>query len=305
MTKTTANEQTILEALADGTFLSVTELFSSGRLPAERSAQGVHETASRLARKGLVDKSRHHNRVFLQITDAGRERVEGVDSEPDLGGAVLMRGVSFRVESVPATPQDRAVLTAVDKTWAKIQEQWLASWEKNPTRAVPGVTFDLTPGRSSSCTSVGWDLRPAVELNLAPDGRVVTGADVLTYLLHQAGHSVIDPAAGQEGRAHSLAYRETAERLGLEVAKDATGYGDTSLAPGTRSRYRAELDALDRALAKWAPAEVARGERSARNGVVLMCSCEPPRKIRLRGNPDTINVSGIRCEICQSEFKLG
>jgi hypothetical protein len=308
----TTNQRALLEALADGAFYSVPELFALDRVPENRSRPGVHETAASLAKKGYVDRSRHHGRVFLQITAAGREWIEYVDSVPDLEGSIMMRSISFRVYSVPATPQDRAVLTAVDKTWAKIQEQWAAHWDTTPPHPVPDVTFDLTPGRSSSCTSVGWDLRPVVELNLQPDGKVMSGADLLAYLLHQAAHSVVASGSAQEGRFHTAAYRDAAKALGLDAARDSYGsYGTTTLATGTRTRYKTEVATLDRTLAKWTPGEVARGDRGSRNGVVLECSCTPetlpdaaswPRKIRLRGNPDTINVNGIRCEFCGQEF---
>lgn len=310
----TVNERSLLEALANGAFYSVPELFTLGRVPGNRSQRGVHVTAAGLARKGYLHRSRHHGRVVLQITKAGREWIDYVDSVPDLEGVIGMRGISFRVYSVPATPQDRAVLTAVDKTWAKIQEQWAAHWETTPPHPVPDVTFDLTPGRSSSCTSVGWDLRPVVELNLQPDGKVMSGADLLAYLLHQAAHSVVASGSAQEGRFHTAAYRDAAKALGLDAVSDSYGsYGTTTLATGTRTRYKTELAGLDRTLAKWTPAEVARGERRSRNGVVLECSCTPetlpdatswPRKIRLRGNPDTINVDGIRCEFCRQPFTL-
>jgi hypothetical protein len=76
MTKITANERAVLEALADGALLSVPELFDLGRIPADRSAQGVHETAAHLARKGLLSKDRYHHRVLLKITPAGHEHLE-------------------------------------------------------------------------------------------------------------------------------------------------------------------------------------------------------------------------------------
>ena len=80
-----------------------------------------------------------------------------------------------------------------------------------------------------------------MEVNLRPDGQTgptLTGAELMTWLMHQAAHGIVGPVTGQEGRYHGPAYRDAAEGLGLEVQKAPTGYGATELAPGTRARYR-------------------------------------------------------------------
>lgn len=74
--KITTNERAVLEALADGDSRSVPDLLDLGRLPRNRSPQGIHESAASLARKGYVQKTRDHQRVFLRITPTGRERLE-------------------------------------------------------------------------------------------------------------------------------------------------------------------------------------------------------------------------------------
>ena len=200
----------------------------------------------------------------------------------------------FGYTLVRVSAEDNAVLRALEKLWSKIREH---------DSRVPVALFDLTPGRSSGCVSVGWDqLSPVIEINLRPEGQNSTGAEVLEFLLHQAAHSIAGPVKSSEGRWHNRAYRDAAESIGLDTAVDATGYGATSLASGTRTRYRNELSALDRALAKWEPTEQVKAERSSRNGVVLQCSCDPPRKIRIRGNPDHLDVTGIRCEHCGQPF---
>lgn len=83
------------------------------------------------------------------------------------------------------------------------------------------------------------------------DGRTLTGPEIFEWLAHLVAHSVVGPVKGQEGRYHGLAYRDATKAIGLDAVRDATGYGDTSLAAGSRTRYRNELAALDRALAKW------------------------------------------------------
>jgi DNA-binding MarR family transcriptional regulator len=74
--KITTNERAVLEALADGDSHSVPDLLDLGRVPANRSPQGIHESAASLARKGYVEKTRDHQRVFLRITSSGHERLE-------------------------------------------------------------------------------------------------------------------------------------------------------------------------------------------------------------------------------------
>jgi hypothetical protein len=196
----------------------------------------------------------------------------------------------------PVSDLDAAVLRGLDKMWAKIQEQ---------NSRIPPAIFSLTSGRSSSCISARWDQpSPVIEVNLQPEGQKLTPADLLEFLLHQAAHSIAGPVRASEGRWHNRPYKEAAEAIGLDTAVDSTGYGATSLASGTRTRYRNEVAALDRALTKWEPAEQAPATHSPRNGVALVCSCVPPRKIRLRGDPEKINITGIRCEICGQPFAV-
>lgn len=194
---------------------------------------------------------------------------------------------------------DGQVYRAILRAWGRLQAE-------DPH--VPDVVVDLTPGRASSCTSVGWaDETRILEVNLRPDGQTgptLTGAELMTWLMHQAAHGIVGPVTGQEGRYHGPAYRDAAEGLGLEVQKAPTGYGATELAPGTRARYRPEIAVLDRALGSWSPTDQVKASRDSRNGVVLACSCVPPRKIRMRGQPGKIDVTGIRCETCGEPFTV-
>ena len=49
---------------------------------------------------------------------------------------------------------------------------------------MPEVVLDITPGRSSSCTSVGWLEVPVIELNLKEGDRTATGSEVLSFSVH-------------------------------------------------------------------------------------------------------------------------
>jgi hypothetical protein len=212
----------------------------------------------------------------------------------------------YRAIIRPVSEADRHVLEAVDRVWSKIQEQ---------APAVPNVIFDLTPGRSSGCSDVGWDQpHPVISINLRPDGprrRTSTGPEILQGLLHQAAHAIVyEPGkiAPTEGRYHSREYKEAAERLGLDVepsdpvGKAASGWSVTTLARGTLSRYRSEVDRLSRALAKWEPTAQQKTQqpRESRTQVAVHCSCTPPRKIR--AGQKVLDKGGIRCEVCGELF---
>jgi len=211
-----------------------------------------------------------------------------------------------RLKIVPVTAEDDAVLRAIERAWAKVRVDHAR---------VPAAVFEIGPGRESSCISVGWDqLYPVIQVNLMPDGRKAKGSQLLERLLHQAAHALtFEPGrpVSSEGRWHGQSFRAAAESLGLaaEPVSDrskvtGSGWSETSLERGTVTYYRPEVDSLDRALARWEPNRVPKAERAdSRNGVVLACSCAPPRKIRLRGSPDSVNVTGIRCEICGKHFE--
>lgn len=207
---------------------------------------------------------------------------------------------------VPVTAEDDAILRALERTWEKVRVQ---------DDRIPNVVFEIAPGRESTCTSVGFDqVWPVIQLNLMRDGRKVTGAELLQTLLHQAAHALIyEPGKVRpsEGRYHPRAYRDAGVGLGLDVeasdpvTKAGDGWRQTALARGTLTRYRPEVDRLNRALDHWTATEQPKTERTgSRNGVMLMCSCLPPRKIRIRGNPENIDVSRIRCEICGELFAV-
>lgn len=187
--------------------------------------------------------------------------------------------------------RDEQVSRALAHVWERIRAE---------DSRVPEITVDLTPGRSSSCGSVGWDDAPVVELNLQRDGQNLTGPEILAYLLHTASHGAVGTTGASEGRWHSEAYRDTATKLGLDVEFGGKGIGwnKTGLARGTLTRYRAEVDQLDRAMATWEPLSIRQGSRGP---VKMTCSCAPPRVLRTSGG--TAAGPGIRCEACGQLFK--
>jgi hypothetical protein len=215
--------------------------------------------------------------------------------------AELAMSRGFRLVRVPGmTAEDLAVVRALDRTWARIRDL---------DHRVPQAVIEIGPGRESSCVSVGWD-QPTIVLqfNLMPSGQKIDASGLLARLLHQAAHGVaFDPLLppSTEGRYHSAAYARAAESLGLDVERSGqrlagTGYSETSLAPGTRTRYRTELAALERALAKWEPTEQVKATRDSRNPVPFICSCDPPRRLRM--NQAQADLGPVTCSICGEPF---
>jgi hypothetical protein len=186
--------------------------------------------------------------------------------------------------------RDEQVARALGRLWERIRAA---------DSRVPEITVDLTPSRSSSCSSVGWDSEPVVGLNLQHHGENLSARQILGYLLHTAAHGAVGTAGASEGRFHSEAYRDAAAALGLDVEFGGRGIGwdKSSLARGTLTRYRAELDQLDRAMASWEPVSIRKGSRGP---VKMTCPCDPPRI--LRTSAGTAAGPGIRCEACGELF---
>jgi hypothetical protein len=129
----------------------------------------------------------------------------------------------------------------------------------------------------------------------------------LAWLLHQAAHAITGPSTSAEGRYHNRDYRDAAELLGLDAAipsgeTTGSGWSHTSLARGTLGRYRPEIDALDRALRSWRPTAQIKATRASRNLQAAVCTCSPPRRIRVSGR--NLAVGDIVCSVCCNPFAL-
>ena len=202
-----------------------------------------------------------------------------------------VHGIAYRL--VPVTEEDAAVLRAVDLAWARIQQA---------DERVPPIVAELTPGRHSSCTSPGWapGQTALIAVNLMPDGRKLTGAALMGWLLHQAAHSQALPTAASEGRWHSYSYAKAAESLGLDVQSGPNGFSVTTLRKDAATSYRIEIAALDKVLKAWTPTPQVKAERTSRNGVAATCQCSPARKIRV--SEKTFDLGEILCSICRKPF---
>jgi len=205
---------------------------------------------------------------------------------------------------------DDAVTSALDAAWAKIQAL---------EPGVPNAIWYFTSGRSSSCATGPWNSSGASDLLLRlnlkrghrPEGRNLTGKELLAQLAHWAAHAgtrKISP--GAEGRYHSREFGEVAERLGLQI-KQASGLGwpprmeggSEVLTTQAVTEFKNEIRALDKALAEWEalPEEAATAKR-VRGPVAIACQCDPPRL--LRATTGIALGAGIRCEQCDQLFRI-
>jgi hypothetical protein len=199
--------------------------------------------------------------------------------------AVSPRGYAIKI--APMTADAEAILRALNRMWAAIREQ---------DSRVPAVVFSLA-GRTSSCNSVAWDLQPVVELSL----RDADARDILETLLHQAAHAVSRESTGSEGRYHDQRFAEAARGIGLKVStirRAGLGYQPEGLARGTLARYQEQGRDLAKALNDWHPAEPPRS--SSRTYLLLTCSCDPPRKMRM--SPGVAERGPVVCSVCGQEF---
>ena len=182
----------------------------------------------------------------------------------------------IKTKIVSMADVDRDVLAALNYVWERIRQ-------RDP-RVLP-VVFSLQPRRPSWCNTVEWDTPGAVPVlivNLADGDRIVSGTELMTWLLHMAAHSVPGGTSqSAEGRFHPVAFRDAAESIGLTAerglstmepgdAKHALGYARISL--DKPAPYRAAINRLDKALAAW-DGQIVR--HASRGPVSLACKCTP------------------------------
>jgi hypothetical protein len=211
--------------------------------------------------------------------------------------------------------RDAAIKAAMDRVWDSIRRE---------DSRVPGVSWYLTSGRGSSCSTVSFaEPEPVIRVNLMTDGRNLTGHEVLLNLLHLGAHAIAGfgvngvwhPVTAQEGRYHPEPFAVAAARLGLDAEKSGdtkhggTGWSIVSLSVDADRRYRAEIRALDKAMADW-HAE-GRVRKQTRGALDLVCACTPATLPGARTYPRVIRASSlialagkIQCGYCGSEFSI-
>lgn len=166
------------------------------------------------------------------------------------------------------------------------------------------------------------------ELFVGGEGLVQGAESVLETLLHEAAHGVADVRrikdTSRQGRYHNARYKVLGEELGLTITQHPQiGWSLTQLAPGTVDEYADELEELAAALVAYRYAEGqipagdpgdadgaagdagggeagAGGGRRPKNGLVLVCGCPKPRKIR--ASAAVVDAGPILCGVCAQEF---
>jgi hypothetical protein len=210
--------------------------------------------------------------------------------------------------------RDAAIVAALDRTWEAIRRE---------DSRVPGVSWYLTSGRGSWCTTVSFaEPEPVLRVNLMRDGRTdgrnLTGHELLLNLLHLGAHAIAGfdpdgtwhPVTSQEGRYHPEPFAVAAAKLGLDAMKSGgTGWSDVSLSVDADRRYRTEVRALDKAMADWHPEAAAR--KQSRGALDLVCACTPATLPGAKTYPRVVRASSlialgpdIICTACGQPFRI-
>lgn len=168
--------------------------------------------------------------------------------------------------------RDTEVMEALDTAWTRVRTE-------APMGEIPAADFYLTEGHSTWCATATWAEPVVLRINLQHEGRNRSGEDVMESLLHLGAHAMSTGGgkspSQSEGRYHSAEFRDAAKVLGLDaerVAGKGFGFGEVSMARGTKTRYRSEIAKLDRALARWEAVPV---RAQSRAPIPLVCNCTP------------------------------
>ena len=219
---------------------------------------------------------------------------------------------------------DAEVMEALDTAWTRIRAE-------APLGSIPAADFYLTEGRSTWCPTATWAEPVVLRINLMHEGQNRTGEDVMESLLHLGAHAMSrgsrSPTQG-EGRYHSAEFRDAAKVLGLDAERvegKGFGFGEVTMARGTKTRFKSEIAKLDRALSRWEAVPIRAKNRAP---IPLVCRCTPetilaglarrglPRDTGL-GKHGTKGIAapkriiapsgvaargGLRCDDCGAEF---
>ncbi|MGY2090467.1 hypothetical protein [Nocardia gipuzkoensis] len=219
-----------------------------------------------------------------------------------------------------------SVVTAIESTWAAIRAT-------NPD--MPDVVVTVAAGSIGSPRGLrlghfgadrwvrGQDWMP--ELFVGGEGFAFGAREVFGTLLHEAAHGIARTRGVQDvsrgGAYHNGKYKAIAEELGLTVTRQASrGWVETALPDATAKRYRRQIDGLAKVLIAHRrnehdpPPDASAGgngdeeiagegkERAPRNGHVLVCGCEPVRRIRAAQR--ALAAGPILCGVCTQAFAV-
>jgi hypothetical protein len=171
------------------------------------------------------------------------------------------------------------------------------------------------------------------------DGALELLCTLLHEAAHGLAHTRGIKDTSRQGRYHNTRYATLARELGLEVSEDRHGWHKTVVPDATAAVYAAQLAELEAALVAWRHPERQRprtltpggggrpepgagpagdtdpdgshdddqGEPAVgpagqveKNGVVAVCDCTPPRRMRITRS--VLTVGPITCGICGTDF---
>lgn len=234
---------------------------------------------------------------------------------------------------------DRAgsvIVAAVESAWDQIQRRH----PQVPDVVVTfgAGTIGSTPGtvRLGHFAAQRWAADPGAtetpmhELFIGGEGLTRGSVCLLGTLLHEAAHALAHARGikdtSRQGRYHNTRFKTVAEEMGVHVAQvGAIGWSATTVPEATLEEYATEVVELGLAIrayrrGEWGgmvrtgpdngadsdgqgDGETDGDEREAkkrRNGVVAVCACDKPRRIRVAWS---VWESGpIGCGVCGIDF---
>jgi len=204
------------------------------------------------------------------------------------------------------TPSTAAIIQALDRTWSAIRER-----HPELPSAVAQLVGAPERGHLVWVGGARWsdaeDAGAVPELAVSSDLLARSAEEILAEILHAAAHAIGDARGvatlSRQGRYHSERFAEVARGVGLAPERDERqGWAATSLAVGTSVTYATELLEL-RELVQTLPRRQAEpsGRRSSNNGLVLVCACDQPRRIRAAAS--VADRGAITCGLCEQPFR--
>ena len=220
------------------------------------------------------------------------------------------------------------LVKAIENVWTEIQAQ-------NPD--VPDVVVTLGSGAVSYGMKLGhfaanvWTHEDTDihELFVGGEGLQRGAKGVLGTLLHEAAHAVAEQRqvkdTSRQGRYHNKNFKAIAEEMGISVIhSESLGWSTTEVPEETVNLYSIQLLELDACITAYRHGfERYMGGSSAtsggtlkkdpegdepkaskpKNGLVLECQCETPRKIRVAAT--VAELGDISCSVCGEVFTEG
>jgi hypothetical protein len=196
------------------------------------------------------------------------------------------------------------IVAALEAAWAQIRSE---------VPEVPQVIIAMAGAhdRSAHFADAKWETDEGMLAEVFINGELLArGAEsVMGTLLHIAAHGLAHARGIKDtsryGRYHNGEYAKVAQELGLDVENVGPyGFSKTFMSPGTKVDYAPEIAAITKALeglSRNADVKATNGRKNHNNGVVAMCECVEPRRIRIAES--VLALGPIECHLCGSAFE--